>query len=79
MPDLPDLAAILRSARLARGLTQAQLARLVDSNHTLICRYENGLRVPPATLVQLARVLALKLTVEAPAAASTPETVGAAL
>jgi Helix-turn-helix domain len=47
----------------SRRLTQEQVGRLVDPpiHHTLISRYENGLSVPPWTLVQLARVLHLEL------------------
>jgi Helix-turn-helix domain len=49
--------------RVGRRLTQEQVGRLVDPpiHHTLISRYENGLSVPPWTLVQLARVLHLEL------------------
>jgi transcriptional regulator with XRE-family HTH domain len=61
------LAETLRTARLARGLTQKQVARLLDPpiNKSLIGHYENGLRrVPPHQLVQLARILHLRFVVE---------------
>jgi transcriptional regulator with XRE-family HTH domain len=61
------LAATLRAARHARGLTQDQLGRLLDPplHHSLISRYESGLRPPAQTLVQIARILRLNLTVVA--------------
>ena len=66
---MAEVAAALRKARRAKRLTQAQVGRLLDPpiNHTLISRYEAGLKVPPHTLVQLARVLHLDLMVAAPA------------
>jgi hypothetical protein len=62
---MADVAGQLRRARQAKRLTQAQVGRLLDPpiDHSLISRYEGGLKVPPQTLVQLARVLHLDLTV----------------
>lgn len=68
---MQDLAATLRSARLARGFTQEQLARLVDSNHSLISRYEHGLVPPDTVLVRLARVLKLNVSIEATSSTQT--------
>lgn len=36
----------LRELRLARGLTQQQLAELIDSNHPFISNMERGLTLP---------------------------------
>ncbi len=44
--------------RLERGLTQTQLAELIDSSQRCISRYETIAELPPATvLVKLAQVL----------------------
>jgi transcriptional regulator with XRE-family HTH domain len=60
---MSSVAEALRVARQRRQLTQEQVGRLLDPplNHSVVSRYEAGLRVPPATLVQLARVLHLDL------------------
>jgi transcriptional regulator with XRE-family HTH domain len=48
----------LRELRLARGLTQQQLAALIDSNHPFISNMERGLTLPGlAMLVRLADAL----------------------
>jgi transcriptional regulator with XRE-family HTH domain len=48
----------LRELRLARGLTQQQLAALIDSNHPFISNMERGLTLPGlATLVRIAGAL----------------------
>jgi transcriptional regulator with XRE-family HTH domain len=48
----------LRELRLARGLTQQQLAALIDSNHPFISNMERGLTLPGlAMLVRLAHAL----------------------
>jgi len=48
----------LRQLRLARGLTQQQLAALIDSNHPFISNMERGLTLPGlAMLVRLAEAL----------------------
>jgi len=48
----------LRELRLARGLTQQQLATLIDSNHPFISNMERGLTLPGlAMLVRLADAL----------------------
>jgi transcriptional regulator with XRE-family HTH domain len=54
---------ILRAARLRRGLTQAQVGRLLEPqlDGSLISRYESGLRVPQTTLLQLVALLQLEL------------------
>lgn len=65
---MSSVAVALRSARRAQRLTQEQVGRLLDPplNHSLISRYEHGLKVPAHTLVQLARVLHLDLTLTDP-------------
>ena len=40
------LGANIRSARLARGMTQGQLAQLIGVGKSVMCQYENGHRVP---------------------------------
>lgn len=76
---MSSVAASIRSARRASRLTQAQLGRLLDPplDHSLISRYETGLHVPPQTLVQIARVLHLDLTLE-DRSARTPDEAQAA-
>ncbi|MGH9418974.1 MAG: helix-turn-helix domain-containing protein [Thermoanaerobaculia bacterium] len=53
----------LRELRLARGLTQQQLAAMIDSNHPFISNMERGLTLPGlAMLVRLATALECKIT-----------------
>jgi len=48
----------LRELRLARGLTQQQLAAMIGSNHPFISNMERGLTLPGlAMLVKLAEAL----------------------
>jgi transcriptional regulator with XRE-family HTH domain len=48
----------LRELRLARGLTQQQLAAMIDSNHPFISNMERGLTLPGlAMLLRLADAL----------------------
>jgi len=48
----------LREARAARGLTQAQLARALDTHEKQICRWELGETQPrPRTVVAIADCL----------------------
>ncbi|HYI08462.1 MAG TPA: helix-turn-helix transcriptional regulator [Thermoanaerobaculia bacterium] len=48
----------LRELRLARGLTQQQLAAMIDSNHPFISNMERGLTLPGlAMLIRLADAL----------------------
>lgn len=48
----------LRELRLARGLTQQQLAAMIESNHPFISNMERGLTLPGlAMLVRLADAL----------------------
>lgn len=47
---------VLRQARLARGLTQADLALLIGMKRLSITQYESGLRLPPLdVIVRIAR------------------------
>lgn len=56
----------IRSARLARRLTQDQLGRAVGVSKATICGYEADRYVPgPAKILRLARALTGKATVEA--------------
>lgn len=64
-----SLGETLRSARLARDLTQVQLARLLDIDDSLVSRYETGQKPPALTLVRLARILRLNVSVNAESAA----------
>jgi transcriptional regulator with XRE-family HTH domain len=53
----------LRELRLARGLTQQQLAAMIDSNHPFISNMERGLTLPGlAMLVRLAEALGCNVT-----------------
>ena len=48
----------LTALRRARGLTQVQLADLLDSSQRVVSRYETVAQFPPtAVLVQLAKIL----------------------
>jgi transcriptional regulator with XRE-family HTH domain len=53
----------LRELRLAKNLTQQQLAALIDSNHPFISNMERGLTLPGlAMLVRLADALKCKVS-----------------
>jgi transcriptional regulator with XRE-family HTH domain len=53
----------LRELRLARSLTQQQLAGMIDSNHPFISNMERGLTLPGlAMLVRLADALECKVS-----------------
>jgi len=53
----------LRELRLARGLTQQQLAAMIDSNHPFISNMERGLTLPGlAMIVRLAYALGCNVT-----------------
>jgi Zn-dependent peptidase ImmA (M78 family)/DNA-binding XRE family transcriptional regulator len=53
-----DLGTVLETARRARGLTQSELAHLVETTQPSIQRYENNLREPDAdTLKKMAEAL----------------------
>jgi transcriptional regulator with XRE-family HTH domain len=53
----------LRELRLARNLTQQQLAAMIDSNHPFISNMERGLTLPGlAMIVRLADALGCKAT-----------------
>lgn len=60
----PALATKIRTARLAAGLTQAQLAEAVGTSQGRIGDYENGRHEPRvATLEKLAAVLKTTFTI----------------
>ena len=53
----------LRELRLARNLTQTQLAAMIGSNHPFISNMERGLTLPGlAMLVKLSKALDCKLS-----------------
>lgn len=53
----------LREMRLARGLTQAELAQRSDTNTMFISKLERGVTTPTiGTLVRLARALRCNVT-----------------
>ena len=57
-PDMSGFGDLISTARLARGLTQAQLAAMIDVTQPALHRYEHGLRDPePEILARLADVL----------------------
>lgn len=59
-PLAAQVGARIREVRLARGLTQKQLADLLDVSHVVICRYESGERFPSlARLTRLCDILRL--------------------
>ncbi|XP_955532.1 multiprotein bridging factor (type 1), putative [Theileria annulata] len=52
----------LQKARMAKNMTQIQLARAINENETLIKEYENGSGIPNGQVIQkLNRVLGVKL------------------
>ncbi|UKJ88559.1 multiprotein bridging factor type 1 [Theileria orientalis] len=52
----------LQKARMAKNLTQLQLARAINESETLIKEYENGTGIPNGQIVQkLNRALGVKL------------------
>ena len=52
------LGKMIRDRRIALGITQKQLAELLDSTNHAICRYEKGQRnITPERLVRLAGIL----------------------
>lgn len=56
------IGALVRRQRLARGLTQADLAALCGLSHQTIKQYEQGWRMPPlAQIVRMARVCDMPL------------------
>jgi Zn-dependent peptidase ImmA (M78 family) len=55
---MTSLGDVIVTARLARGLTQAELAAMIDVTQPALHRYEHGLREPePEILARLAEVL----------------------
>ena len=53
----------LRELRLARNLTQTQLAAMIDSTHPFISNMERGLTLPGmAMLVKLSKALDCKVS-----------------
>jgi HTH-type transcriptional regulator / antitoxin HipB len=74
-----QLAAHLRSFRKARGLTQAQLGRLLGIDQTRIARIEhNPGRVSAQTLLQLLNALQVRVLLEPrdPSAAADDDSSG---
>ncbi len=66
----------LRELRLARNLTQQQLAALIDSNHPFISNMERGLTLPGlAMLVRLAEALESNVSALVEVLDSRPRTV----
>lgn len=56
--------ALIREARIARGLTQAQLAATARTSQAAVSAYESGARVPSLdTLVRLLAAAGARLTV----------------
>lgn len=57
-----DLGKLIRDARLAKGLTQEELGKLVGVQKSAIAKYENGrvVNIKRSTLQKLAKALDLK-------------------
>jgi transcriptional regulator with XRE-family HTH domain len=52
----------LKNKRLEKGLTQKELASLVNATQQQICNFENGLTLPSAKLlVDLSKILGFNL------------------
>jgi transcriptional regulator with XRE-family HTH domain len=62
----PVIAAALKKARSAKGLSQAKLGELIDVDHTYVSRIEDGSRAPSRDLAQrLANVLGVEVMIAA--------------
>ncbi len=60
--DMQEFATRLRTARLARNMTQARLAELLDVDRRVYNRWERGAALPLLdTLVRIAQVLQISL------------------
>ena len=56
-----DFGNFIKEKRLARGLSQGEVAKLLDISQAAYCRYENGQRDPGLNMVKaLAIVLKFK-------------------
>lgn len=65
---------MLREARLAAGLTQAELAHRVGSTQPMVAAYESGSREPSlASLDRLAGALSRRVALVAPIPPSYPD------
>ncbi|QDU61220.1 Helix-turn-helix domain protein [Planctomycetes bacterium Pan216] len=55
------LGAAIRKQRMRKGLKLAELANAIQSNHTLLGRYESGKHVPTVRqIIAIARVVGCK-------------------
>lgn len=56
-----DFGNFIKQKRLERGLSQGEVAKLLDISQAAYCRYENGQRDPGLNMVKaLAKVLRFK-------------------
>ena len=63
MPNHPNLKNNLKALRMAKGLTQAELAMVVEVSRKTINTVENGVFIP-STILSLRLASALSVTVE---------------
>jgi len=63
MPNHPNLKNNLKALRMAKGLTQAELAVVVEVSRKTINTVENGVFIP-STILSLRLASALSVTVE---------------
>ncbi len=69
-----DLATLVYDARIAAGVTQAELARRMGTHQSVIARLENGGGVPSIpTLDRLARALGMHLQIAVSGGEQGPE------
>jgi transcriptional regulator with XRE-family HTH domain len=69
-----QIGAAVRAARLARGVTQDDLASLLGVDRVTISRYEGGKRtLPSPALVRIATYLAISVSQLTPEATSSPD------
>lgn len=62
-PRVTDADSPLTRARLAAGLTQGQLAKMIGTTQAMICRWERGERTPKlSSLQRLATALGVDWT-----------------
>lgn len=56
-----DFGTFIKEKRIARGLSQGEVAKLLGISQAAYCRYENGLRDPGLNMVKaIAKVLKFK-------------------
>lgn len=62
MPNAKDIGQKIRNLRLGKGLTQAELAKVIGSSTSAVAMYETGERIPrDETKKKIADLFGLKI------------------